>query len=339
MILSRLILGIILLSAAPLLARDSDKDGIPNKYDECPKEPEDIDGFQDQDGCPDPDNDADGICDPWVAAKGQQAKYASICRGSDKCPDIPEDKDGFQDEDGCPDPDNDGDGIPDVRDKCPNDPEDFDGFQDVDGCPDPDNDGDGICDPWVAEKGQQAKYASVCKGSDKCPQTPEDLDGFEDEDGCPDLDNDGDGILDEFDKCPNEPETVNGIEDTDGCPDKALPPLKPSQIFPLWKFRTGTADLMVEAIPSLDQFAKQLMEYPDSVVEIRVFSWYKGGDKAAYLAHLQSQSQAIVNHLVQKGVNLEQIKQLQYTLEAMEAYKDGEQDFNQNRPVEVHLLN
>jgi outer membrane protein OmpA-like peptidoglycan-associated protein len=84
---------------------DMDGDGIPDNIDQCPRVPEDLDGFQDADGCPDPDNDGDGITDKL-----------------DKCPNDPEDRDGFQDEDGCPDPDNDKDGIPDVADKCPNEP-------------------------------------------------------------------------------------------------------------------------------------------------------------------------------------------------------------------------
>jgi outer membrane protein OmpA-like peptidoglycan-associated protein len=133
------------------ISRDLDGDGIADDVDKCPTEPEDFDGFQDADGCPDPDNDKDGILDV-----------------NDACPNEPEDFDGFQDEDGCPDPDNDGDGILDVDDQCPNDPEDFDGFQDADGCPDPDNDGDGILDV-----------------NDQCPNEPEDFDGCQDEDGCP----------------------------------------------------------------------------------------------------------------------------------------------------------
>ena len=82
---------------------DRDGDGIPDKLDRCPSEPEDRDGFEDADGCPDPDNDKDGIPDAL-----------------DRCPNEPEDKDGFEDADGCPDPDNDNDGIPDAADKCPN---------------------------------------------------------------------------------------------------------------------------------------------------------------------------------------------------------------------------
>ena len=76
---------------------DRDGDGIKDDVDKCPDEPEDYDGFQDADGCPDPDNDNDGILDV-----------------DDRCPNEPEDRDGDQDADGCPeacDGDRDGDGI------------------------------------------------------------------------------------------------------------------------------------------------------------------------------------------------------------------------------------
>ena len=137
---------------APPKPGDRDGDGIPDDKDKCPDQPEDKDGFQDEDGCPDLDNDGDGIPDK-----------------DDKCPNEPEDKDGFQDADGCPDPDNDGDGLFDTVDKCPNDPEDKDGFEDEDGCPDPDNDKDGFLDKddkcpnefGVAPDGCPKKYTLV----------------------------------------------------------------------------------------------------------------------------------------------------------------------------------
>ena len=327
------------LLAKPIHAFDKDGDGIPDKYDLCPDDPEDIDGFEDQDGCPDPDNDKDGICDPWVLEKGQGAKYAGVCHGSDKCMNVPEDKDGFEDEDGCPDLDNDKDGIPDSKDKCPNDPEDMDGFQDNDGCPDPDNDNDGICDPWVAEKGLSAKYASVCKGSDKCPNEAEDKDGFEDQDGCPDPDNDKDGIKDAVDKCPNEPENFNGVEDEDGCPDKAMPAFKPVQVYPLVRFRSSTTELTVESEQPLEELAKQLKEYPDKNIEIHLYTWYKGKKKEDYLAQLQTRSKVIVDFLISKGANASQLKEIEYTLPNLEASKGTDQDFNQEKAMEIHLLN
>ncbi|MCA9269623.1 MAG: hypothetical protein KDA41_14175, partial [Planctomycetales bacterium] len=42
---------------------DSDGDGVRDRDDACNGEREDRDGFQDHDGCPDPDNDGDGILD------------------------------------------------------------------------------------------------------------------------------------------------------------------------------------------------------------------------------------------------------------------------------------
>jgi outer membrane protein OmpA-like peptidoglycan-associated protein len=132
--------------------KDKDQDGIKDKHDADPMNPEDFDGFQDEDGAPDLDNDNDGIPDL-----------------ADRAPNDPEDKDGFQDEDGVPDKDNDNDGILDKDDSCPNKAEDFDNFEDEDGCPDLDNDKDGISDK-----------------DDNCPDEPETLNGYKDDDGCPD---------------------------------------------------------------------------------------------------------------------------------------------------------
>jgi len=70
-------------SNAPL---DVDHDGVPDDVDRCPLVPEDRDGFEDADGCPDPDNDKDGIPDV-----------------KDKCPNEPETINNVEDEDGCPD--------------------------------------------------------------------------------------------------------------------------------------------------------------------------------------------------------------------------------------------
>jgi outer membrane protein OmpA-like peptidoglycan-associated protein len=164
---------------------DRDGDGYDDEVDQCPDDPEDFDSFEDDDGCPDKDNDGDGVLDASSYVDGawvnDDQKEGTDCRND------PEDKDGFEDEDGCPDPDNDKDGILDESDKCPIDPEDIDNFEDEDGCPDADNDKDKLCDPWVEQQGQSDKYADLCTGSDQCPDEPEDYDGDRDEDGCPDL--------------------------------------------------------------------------------------------------------------------------------------------------------
>jgi len=175
--------------------KDPDGDGIEGAADQCPTEPEDKDGYEDTDGCPDNDNDLDNIPDKL-----------------DKCPDQAEDMDGFEDTDGCPELDNDKDGIPDTGDRCPNEPETKNGYKDDDGCPDEaDTDNDGVPD-----------------SRDKCINEPEDTDGFQDTDGCPDPDNDNDGILDSDDECVDEAETKNGYQDEDGCPDEVPGKGKPA---------------------------------------------------------------------------------------------------------------
>lgn len=131
---------------------DRDHDGILDEHDHCPDDPEDKDGFEDPDGCPDLDNDQDTVLDIV-----------------DRCPMDPEDFDKFEDADGCLDPDNDRDTILDAQDKCPLEPEDLDEFEDEDGCPDPDNDRDTIPDI-----------------KDLCPNEPEIINGIADNDGCPD---------------------------------------------------------------------------------------------------------------------------------------------------------
>ncbi len=173
----------LIYNSAGLTATDTDGDGLSDDRDECVDKPEDIDGFEDDDGCPDADNDGDMVLDE-----------------DDVCPNEPEDRDGVRDDDGCLDIDDDGDGVPDEADQCQGEQEDVDGFQDDDGCPDFDNDGDGFAD-----------------AGDKCPLEPEDVDGFQDTDGCPELDNDNDGVPDLSDVCPLYPEDLDGFEDTDGC--------------------------------------------------------------------------------------------------------------------------
>lgn len=68
------------------LSRDSDSDGIPDAYDHCPDLAEDLDGYEDGDGCPEGDNDNDGVLDV-----------------ADRCPNAAEVFNGFEDQDGCPD--------------------------------------------------------------------------------------------------------------------------------------------------------------------------------------------------------------------------------------------
>jgi OOP family OmpA-OmpF porin len=91
---------------APAVMEDRDADGIADAQDRCPDEPEDLDQFEDRDGCVDRDNDGDGILDAhelrpdgrWTNCDHQ------LAHGADRdCRNFPEDVDGYEDHDGCPD--------------------------------------------------------------------------------------------------------------------------------------------------------------------------------------------------------------------------------------------
>ncbi|MBZ0232881.1 MAG: OmpA family protein, partial [Deltaproteobacteria bacterium] len=67
---------------------DRDDDGILDMNDLCEDAPEDFDGLEDDDGCPEVDADGDGIADV-----------------DDRCKTRPETRNGVADDDGCPDSD------------------------------------------------------------------------------------------------------------------------------------------------------------------------------------------------------------------------------------------
>jgi len=119
---------------------DSDKDGITDDKDKCPKEA----GLAELGGCPDKDGDGDTIPDRMDRCPAEAGPEANM-----GCPDTDKDKDGIVDRldkcpeaagpeanMGCPDTDADKDGVVDRLDKCPDKPETKNGFQDDDGCPD-----------------------------------------------------------------------------------------------------------------------------------------------------------------------------------------------------------
>ncbi|MBN2035224.1 MAG: OmpA family protein [Chitinispirillaceae bacterium] len=254
-----------------LIDRDRDRDGIYDRRDQCPKKSEDIDGHEDDDGCPDPDNDQDGIPDSL-----------------DKCPDMAEEKDGHDDGDGCPDDDNDNDRIPDSSDQCVTAAEDYDGFQDDDGCPEFDNDGDQVPD-------------SV----DKCLNIPEDIDGFEDQDGCPDVDNDQDGVPDSLDKCPDQIGTLeNG-----GCAAIDAPKEKKRSreikrgrvILRGVTFEPKTATIDPTSYIILDELVSSLVDWPDVKIKIVGHTDSQGPEKKNKELS-QARADTVRSYLINRGI-------------------------------------
>jgi len=151
-------------------APDRDKDGVKDKFDQCPDTPSGA--IVDQYGCP-LDTDGDGVYD-GIDVCGEtprgcvvditgcpiDADKDGVCDGLDKCPDTPA---GVPvDVLGCP-LDGDADGVPDYKDQQPDTPKGA--LVDVSGIAiDSDND-------------------SVPDGIDKCPETVPNV--LVDEFGCP----------------------------------------------------------------------------------------------------------------------------------------------------------
>jgi outer membrane protein OmpA-like peptidoglycan-associated protein len=257
---------------------DTDRDGIPDDVDKCPTIPEDFDGFEDHDGCPDPDNDGDMIPD-----------------AKDLCPNEPETINGYQDTDGCPDevPDRDHDGIPDSADKCPDA-----GGPDIIrnpkspyyGCPDRDHDG-------------------VPDHLDKCPDVPEPTDDLWDGSGCPHVrDTDHDGIPDDVDQCPTQPETYNGFQDADGCPDKGPTVVELSEtaikVQGRVEFATGKDKIDgAKSFQVLDAVAGVMGGHKD-ILLVEVQGHTDGAGVADQNRKLsQKRAEAVVKYLTTKGVD------------------------------------
>ncbi len=218
--------------------KDTDKDGVPDKVDQCPTVP----GKVELAGCPDKDND--GIADK-----------------DDACPDVagkPEFK-------GCPDTD--GDGIPDKDDRCPT----LAGKKDLKGCPD--KDGDGIADmddacPDVAGKAEfkgcpDTDGDGIIDKDDRCPTVA----GKKELKGCPDKD--GDGIADIDDKCPDVAGTVaNG-----GCPE-----VKKFELYRVVYFNSNKTVVITKYTKDLDEVAKILTDNADVTVSVDGYADSQGPD-------------------------------------------------------------
>ena len=207
---------------ADCIDNDSDGDGVPDAFDNCPTVANPVqqnsDGDLIGDAC-DPDDDNDSSldsddCSPFDAKifPGQ----VEVCDGLDNnCVDGVDE--GFLDSNGdgtadCVSEDDDGDGFPDPVDNCPKVPnpgqENSDGDLIGDAC-DTDDDNDGSLDvddcaptnPLISPL-----LAEICDGVDNnCVDGIDE--GFLDtnDDGqadCIDNDDDGDGLVDGFDNCP-----------------------------------------------------------------------------------------------------------------------------------------
>lgn len=252
-------------------AKDTDGDGVADKYDKCPGTPAGV--AVDQNGCPH-DKDGDGVAD-----------YL------DKCPDVK----GLASLDGCPD--RDGDGITDHLDECP----DVKGLAQFGGCPD--TDGDGI--PDHLDKCPKEKGLAEFGG---CPDT--DGDGIPDyEDECPNVkglpefagcpDTDGDGIPDHLDKCPK----VFGIAANKGCPEVKEEIKKVfEQALTGIQFETGSDVIKRTSFSILDQVVNVMKENPEYFLQINGHTDNVGDDQNN-MNLSDRRANSVMKYIIDKGID------------------------------------
>ena len=298
--------------------KDSDKDGVADKYDKCPNTPAGV--TVDANGCP-VDGDGDGVPDYLdkcpntpkgvkVDANGcpVDSDGDGVADYLDKCPNTP--KGVTVDANGCP-VDSDGDGVPDYLDKCPNTPK---GVQvDANGCP-VDSDGDGIPD-----------YL------DKCPDTPRNV--VVDENGCP-VDTDGDGIPDYLDKCPDVP----GIPENKGCPevkeetkkvfDRALQGIQ---------FESGKDVLKSSSYKVLDEIVTILKENPEYSIDVCGHTDSSGNaDKNLILS--QKRADAVKKYFTDREIDEARINAVGYGINKPVADNNTAAGRAKNRRVEFKVV-
>ncbi len=205
--------GVLDAGAAYVFVFDTDGDGVADREDNCPVDPNADQADDDGDGqgnvcdvCPlDPDDDTDGD---------------GSCGDVDNCPLVPN----------TDQTDSDDDGIGDACDSCPLDPgNDVDGDDhcgDVDNCPlipnadqtDSDDDGMGdACDSCPLDPDNDVDADGHCGDVDNCPIVP----------NADQLESDGDGLGDACDSCPLDPDNDVDADghcgNVDNCPLVANP--------------------------------------------------------------------------------------------------------------------
>lgn len=276
---------------------DTDGDGVPDYIDECPNTPAEAYGTVDASGCP-RDGDLDGVPD-----------YIDLCQ------DTPEEARTAVDENGCT-RDTDKDGVPDYRDDCPSTLPEAAAFVDEHGC-DKDSDGDGVPDyldkcpntpaeafSFLNEQGcpLDTDEDGVPDYMDKCPRTVAAARQYVDSCGC-DKDSDRDGVPDYLDECPNVP----GVKENKGCPQvkRAVSNILKKAMTGI-QFETGKATILKKSYPILDEVVKVFLDNPTYIIEVQGHTDNVGNAEANRKLS-DKRAHAVRDYIVKKGVEANRI--------------------------------
>ncbi len=317
---------------------DDDHDGLLRADDVCPDAAEDVDGFEDGDGCPDPDNDGDGIAD-----------------GPDRCPFEAELKNGIRDDDGCPEDKATAQRYHQTRyakkqkEEVALLPDDATRIaaQKPATKPVPQEDQLNVLPepvplapnalPPLTSNGDDDRDG-IMRAADVCPERAEDFDGFEDSDGCPDEDDDRDHLPDAADKCPREGETHNGYADDDGCPDDVPIPLAQRVgVLQGVEFATNSANILPRSSPVLNKVLSVLLLYRQALVEIAGHT-DDAGTRERNIELSQQRSDAVRHWLVTHGADPDRIGAKGYGPDKPTASNATAAGRAKNRRVEFNLV-
>jgi OmpA-OmpF porin, OOP family len=337
--------------------KDSDEDGIPNKFDRCPYTPKNV--SVDEHGCP-KDADQDGVPD-----------YLDLC------PNEP----GPISTQGCPD--RDGDGIADNEDACPDEP----GEKALKGCPQKvaqaesapfpmaeipksnvniffvsppqgqnvplvysssskdgiafDRDGDGIADPidkcpdlaGTIDNWGCPEDSLIAQNDQSRPFNPKTFNPITLTPGCPN-DKDCDGIADELDNCPELP----GDLQNKGCPtntskaqwrnDLKLQPVH---------FPSGGTYITDFSKSRLEKLIQVLNQNPNLNVWIFGHTDARGGSELNKTIS-EKRVQMVVDYLLSKGINSNRVFSIGFGENFPISFGREEEDLPRNRRVEFFIF-
>lgn len=338
--------------------KDTDRDGVADKHDECPNTPPDVE--VDQAGCP-LDADGDGIPD-----------YRDECMYEP----------GTEQTKGCPDTD--GDGLADKYDACPEEP----GPISNKGCPIEEKEkekseesggantqaapqgvsagGVNIFFVYPGANGQMPQIYSTNTGGgmindrdndgiadniDNCPDQPGSLSNA----GCPDAqsqvasntysafsnisggcpnDIDCDGISDQFDKCPDQPGSIRNK----GCPIEHLSPKwrKEYSINPV-HFVTGKSFLTDYSRAHVDKLIETMMNNPE--LNVWLFGHTDARGSEDFNARLsEDRLRTIVNYMTSKGIDKDRIYTMAFGESFPAALGTQPEELKKNRRVDFYLF-
>ncbi len=282
--------------------KDTDKDGIADKKDNCPLTPLKV--LVDKNGCP-LDKDGDGIADyldkcpevkGMITAEGcLDADADSVRDDQDACINVF----GPVTFRGCPDSDN--DGLPDVYDKCPK----MAGSVELNGCLDAD--GDGVMDDVDACLNEK---------------------GTTENQGC--ADSDADGVLDKNDKCIS----IAGLASNMGCPEIKEETKKIfEQALRGIQFETGKDIIKKQSFSILDNVVKVMKENESYKLIIAGHTDMEGEDSKNLILS-QNRANAVKKYLVDKSIDAARLSAIGYGETKPVESNDTKEGRSKNRRVE-----